>query len=137
MYMKRALGCGIVGFLSVASLFAAPASEVADAAMKGNKEAVRTLLARKADVNARQIDGTTALHWAVRGDDLETTDLLIRAGANVSAANREGATPLLLASVNGNAAMLEKLVNAGADPNAKLSKDGDTALMMAARTGKI
>jgi ankyrin repeat protein len=98
---------------------------------------VRSLLQRKANVNAPQIDGTPALDWAVRADDLEMAELLIRAGANVSAANRDGATPLLLATVNGNAAMIEKLVKAGADPNAPLTKTGDTALMMAARTGKI
>src|SRR5205807_3578904 len=107
-----------------------------DAAMRGNRDAVRSLLEKKSDVNARQTDGTTALHWAVRSDDLETADVLIRAGANVSAANREGATPLLLASENGNAAMIEKLIKAGADPNTPLTKYGDTALMMAARTGK-
>ena len=67
---------------------------------------------------------------------LETAELLIGAGANVSAANRDGATPLLLATINGNAAMIEALVKAGADPNAPLTKYGDTALMMAARTGK-
>jgi len=112
------------------------ASDVADAAMKGNKEAVRSLLLKKADVNAPQVDGTTALHWAVRANDLATTDLLIRAGAKVSAANREGATPLMLATENGNATMIEKLIKAGADANAPLTKDGDTALMMAARSGK-
>ncbi len=104
--------------------------------MRGNKEAVRTLIQQKAIVNAPQRDGTTALHWAVRTDDLETADLLIRAGAKISAANHDGATPLLLASINGNAAMLERLIKAGADPNAALTKYGDTALMMAARTGK-
>jgi uncharacterized protein len=133
--MKRLLQCCAMVLVPV-SLIAAASSELADAAMKGNQEAVRALLQGKANVNAPQSDGTTALHWAVRADDLETTDLLIRAGANVSAANREGATPLLLASVNGNAAMLEHLIKAGADPNAALTKDGDTALMMAARTGK-
>ena len=69
-------------------------------------------------------------------DDLDTADLLIRAGAKVSAANREGATPMLLAAMNGNAAMIDKLVKAGADPNAPLTQSGDTALMMASRTGK-
>jgi ankyrin repeat protein len=122
--------------LPVAGLLGAPASDLADAAMKGNKEAVRSLLQRKANVNAPQVDGTTALHWAVRSDDLETVDLLIRAGANVSAKNDEGATPLLLATIDGNAAMIERLIKAGADTNASLTKDGDTALMMAARTGK-
>jgi ankyrin repeat protein len=131
MWMKC---CG-VGLLT-AGLLGAAASDLADAAMNGNKEAVRSLLQGKANVDAPQVDGTTALHWAVRSDDLETAELLIRAGANVLAANREGATPLLLASINGNAAMIEKLVKAGADPNAPLTKYGDTALMMAARTGK-
>jgi ankyrin repeat protein len=131
----RLLGCWAVVLLPVAGLFGAAASDVADAAMKGNKEAVRSLLEHKADVNARQMDGTTALHWAVRADDRETAELLIRSGANVSVANRDGATPLLLAAVNGNAAMIETLIRAGADPNAPLTKYGDTALMMAARTG--
>jgi ankyrin repeat protein len=125
---------GLVVLLSSASAGAAN-SPMADAAMKQNHEAVRSLLRQKADVNAPQVDGTTALHWAVRLDDLDTADLLIRAGAKVSAANRDGATPLQLAALNGNAAMIEKLVKAGADPNAPLSASGDTALMLAARTG--
>jgi ankyrin repeat protein len=120
-----------------ALLAAAGRSEVADAAMQGNKATVRALLQQKADVNAPQIDGTTALHWAVEADDLELTDLLIRAGANVSAANKAGATPLLLATTNGNAVVIERLITAGADPNAPLTKSADTALMMASRTGKI
>ena len=46
-------------------------------------------------------------------DDAELVDQLIRAGANVKAANRYGITPLYLACVNGNAAMIEKLLKAG------------------------
>ena len=130
------LSC-ILALLSVAGVARAAISEVADAAMTGNKETLRSLLQRKANVNAAQIDGTTGLHWAIRADDLETAELLIGAGANVSAPNRAGATPMLLATINGNAAMIEKLVAAGADPNAALTKTGDTALMMASRTGKI
>ena len=134
--MRGLLGCGIALFVTAACLPAAPAtSEVADAAMRRDKAAVRSLLERKADVNRPQTDGTTALDWAVRGDDLETAELLIRSGADVSAANRDGVTPLLLASINGNAAMIEILIQAGADPNAPLTKYGDTALMMASRTG--
>jgi len=129
-------GRGVMVLLPGAILLGAPASDVADAAMKGNKDAVRALVQQKANVNAPQADGTTALHWAVQADDLELADLLIRGGANVSAANRDGATPLLLASVNGNAAMLEKLLQAGADPNAPLTKFSDTAVMIAARAGK-
>ena len=126
--------CWLVTSLSVATLRAAN-SELADAAMKGDKAAVRSLLQKKANVNAAQSDGTTALHWAVRLDDLETADLLIRSGANVSAATRAGATPLELAAINGSAAMVEKLLAAGANPNAVAS--GEPALMTAARTGSM
>jgi uncharacterized protein len=110
--------------------------EVADAAMRGDRVAVRTAIARKADVNLAQVDGTTALHWAVERDDLETVDLLLGAGARVAARTREAVTPLQLAAINGSAPMLDRLLKAGADPNAGLTPAGDTALMMAARTGK-
>ena len=66
--------------------------------MQGDKSALRTLLQQKADVNAPQADGTTALHWAVRANDLEMTEMLLRAGAHPSAANQSGATPMLLAA---------------------------------------
>src|ERR1700756_549078 len=95
MNIRHALGYCVVLFISASGLYAAH-SELADAVMNRNKDAVRTLLQRKVDVNAPQVDGMTALHWAVRQDDLETVDLLIRAGANVSAANRDGVMPMLL-----------------------------------------
>ena len=57
-------------------------------------------------------------HW----DDLETADLLIGAGANVNAKNDYSATPMSLACTNGNAAMVEKLLEAGANPNLPLHR---------------
>jgi ankyrin repeat protein len=114
----------------------AATTDVADAAMRGDREAVRAALARKADVNAVQTDGSTALHWAAERDDLEMADQLLRAGARVAARTREGVTPLQLAATNGSAAMIDRLLKAGADPNAPLTTAGDTAVMMAARTGK-
>jgi ankyrin repeat protein len=109
---------------------------VADAAMRGDKVAIQKLLAQKADVNAPQSDGATALHWAVFHGDKELVQQLVRAGANVSAPNREGATPLWLASVLGDASILSALVEGGADPNEKLPL-GRTPLMIASRTGKV
>ena len=105
--------------------------------MNRDAEAVRSLLAQRVDVNAGQLDGATALHWAVRWDDLATADLLIAAGADVEASNRNGATPMSLASVNGSAAMLEKLLEAGADPDGDFFANGETAIMMTARTGNV
>jgi uncharacterized protein len=135
MSMRRTLGCGLMMLMASTSAWAA-GSDVADAAMKRDAARVRALLQQKANVNTPQVDGTTALHWAVRLDDADLADLLIRAGANVSAANRAGVRPLQLAAMNGNAAMLDKLMKAGADPNAPLTQFGDTAVMMAARTGR-
>ncbi|HVH29526.1 MAG TPA: ankyrin repeat domain-containing protein [Vicinamibacterales bacterium] len=123
--------------LSLASLgtgVSAAGSEVADAVMRGDAAAARTLLAQKADVNAKQADGATALHWAVYRADTALTDLLLQAGANPSAANSEGATPLSLACLNGSAAIVDSLLKAGADANERMPR-GETALMMASRTG--
>ena len=131
---RKTLLC-VFGILCGAEFAHAATSDLADAVMKRDTIAVRALLQKKTDVNAPQNDGTTALMWAARLDDLDTADLLIRAGAKVTPANRDGATALELAAVNGSVQMLQKLIKAGADPNASLSKTGDTALMMAARTG--
>ena len=121
-------------FLSSSLL--AGTSDVADAAMNKNTASVRALIQQKANVNAPQADGTTALHWAARWDDPAMAGVLIQAGANAQAANRTGATPMFLAAVNGSAAMIEALLKAGAKANASVLSHGETALMMAARTGK-
>ena len=111
-------------------------SPVSDAAMKGDKAGLRVLLEQKADVNAPQTDGATAIQWASYRDDMEMVDLLISAGANVKLANREGATALYLASIHGNPAMIDKLLNAGADPNER-GPEGETPLMLASRAGNL
>ena len=111
-------------------------SEAADAVMSGNRQALESLLAKKADVNVAQADGATAMQWAAYRDDLATADLLLRAGANVKLANREGMTPLALAAINGSPAMIEKLLKAGADPNTQLPQ-GESVLMLTARNGNV
>jgi len=120
-----------MGAISAADL-AQPA--VVEAAKNGDRETIRALLQRKADVNAAEPDGSTALHWASYRDDVETADLLIRAGAKVNAATDLGVTPLWPASENGSSAMVRRLLEAGANPNLALVA-GETPLMVAARSG--
>ncbi|HYR83121.1 MAG TPA: ankyrin repeat domain-containing protein [Terriglobia bacterium] len=136
---KKGFGVGLwIGvLLSAVSPGAAAGRDfrLVDAAMRSDRGAVHSLLQQKIDVNAAQPDGMTALHWAVRHDDLETAQSLIRAGAKATAPTRYGVTPLYLACVNGNAAMIEVLLRAGANPNAT-NAGGETALMTAVRTGK-
>ena len=118
---------------------AAPAvdTRVADAAMQGNRELVRTLLKQAADVNAAQGDVMTALHWAASKDDTEMAQLLLNAGANVGATTRLGGiTPLWLAAQNGNGRVIEMLLKAGADANAA-ALTGVTPVMMAASSGNV
>ena len=50
--------------------------------------------------------------------------------------DRYGVTPLYLASVNGSAEMIRRLLDAGVDPNTT-DPGGETALMTAARTGAV
>jgi ankyrin repeat protein len=109
-------------------------ADVADAAMKGDKVALRSLIQQKADVNAAQVDGATALHWSVYRDDFEILELLIGAGARVDVKNREGVTPMHMASLYGNARAIERLLKAGADPKQK-GPAGETMVMLAARNG--
>jgi uncharacterized protein len=107
-----------------------------DAVKAGNREAVRALLKQPAAaLKPVEGDGATALHYAVRRDDLELARLLLSAGADGNAATREGITPLALAATNGSSRLTEVLLEAGANPNAVLP-EGETILMTAARTGR-
>jgi ankyrin repeat protein len=137
MHSQRTTGLILLFALAVtAAALAAERATVADAAERRDQAVVRTLLKSGVDVNATQIDGTTALHWAAYHDDAELAALLIKAGANVNTANRYGVPPLALASTNGNAAVVKLLLEAGADANAA-GKGGETVLMMAARSGSV
>ncbi len=107
-----------------------------EAVKAGDKAAVRRLAEDRAVVNTVEIDGTTALHWAAWHDDVESVRVLLRAGANVRAANRYGVTPLMLAVETGEDALVAALLEAGADPKTTLP-EGETALMTAARTGRV
>ncbi|MDE0073263.1 MAG: ankyrin repeat domain-containing protein [Gammaproteobacteria bacterium] len=130
----RLLGMAIVPLLLLGGGWSdAP---VADAAARGDLEAVRRLLREGADVNAPQGDGMTALHWAAERGDAELADVLLYAGARVDAGTRIGHyTPLHLASRRARATVVEVLLDAGSDPNASTTNSGATPLHLAAATG--
>src|SRR5262249_46311134 len=112
------------------------ASEVADAVMHQDAGRVQALLAKSADVNAAQADGTTARHWAAYHADPLTAKKLLAAGAKPGARTDTEMPPLALACEAGNAPLVELLLGAGADANQTLG-NGETPLMMAARTGTV
>jgi uncharacterized protein len=125
-----------VALCSASFLQAAPKPELLTAAIEGNFARVRSLVQGGANPDQADVDGTTALHWVVRGDDLQTTGFLIQHGANVNAADRYGETAMHLATLNGDAGIVRLLLDAGVSPNAA-NPSGETALMTASRAGAL
>jgi ankyrin repeat protein len=128
----------VAGVLSLAfaGVSAEPAaSPVADAAMRGDTAAVRTLVAQKADVNAPQGDGMTALHWTALNGDLATMDVLLKAKAAVEPVTRVGGySPLHLASSSGHGAAVVRLLDAGSNA-AAVTATGVQSVHFAAQSG--
>src|SRR6185436_2802648 len=117
-----------IGCLSGVISLSAAGSPLIDAVKKQDAQAVRALLKQKANINATEADGFTALHWAAQRDNTQLVELLLAAGASAKASTRYNITPLYLAAVNGNAPMIERLLAAGADPNSAAA-EGQTMLM--------
>ena len=106
------------------------------AAFFAGGDAVRLLLARGADVDAR---GTgwmsgTALHSGVSAHDADAVRALLDAGAEVDARQSVGYTPLHGAAHNGDAAIVRMLLEAGADPSLT-NDEGKDALAFAEEGG--
>ncbi|PYR33260.1 MAG: hypothetical protein DMF90_21415 [Acidobacteria bacterium] len=136
MLMSGPVFHSVALLLGLISFGAALDTSLSDAVKRGDHAAVRSLLQKRADVNAPEADGMTALHWAAQRDDLASATALVGAGANVAATTRYGITPLILAGSNGSATMIALLLKAGADPNSA-TPEGETALMAASRVGKV
>jgi uncharacterized protein len=135
--LMQGISAGILGalILSVALHASPDAVGVVEAAMRGDRDAVRSMLKDGADVNSAQGDGMTALHWAAMKGDVPLAEMLLYAGANVKATTRLGGyTPLMLAAKAGDAAMIGALAKAGADVKSATTT-GVTPLMLAAASG--
>ena len=127
--------------MALLSLASAREVSLADLAEERDVNAVHARLHEMdVDVNEAQGDGMTALHWAAFHDDADLAALLVGAKADLEVRTRVGAiTPLILASKNGSAEMVELLLTGGAaeaDPN-HASATGTTALMGAAMSGSV
>ena len=123
--MKAVIRSSVLGALCLAVLIGAgaPDAPVADAAMRGDVDAVRQLLREGAAVNAAQ----GALHWAAEHGDPELTEMLLYAGATIDVVTRIGEyTPLHIASRNGVSEVVSVLLAAGADVGATTVPGGTT-----------
>ena len=136
----RFLALSLISVLSIGAAFfvhAAGDPALVVAAREGDSETVRSLLARRVNVNDAARDGSTALLWAVHHSDLRMVRELAAAGAYLNTINRYGVTPLLEASRTGDSAMIAELLKAGADVRKSVHPEGETPLMAASRTGKL
>jgi ankyrin repeat protein len=134
--MRRCLQVALAICLVPAIVAAQSAAPIADAARRGNADAVRSLLKQGADVSAALGDGMTALHWAAERADLAMAEMLIYGGANVEAVTRIGHyTPLHLAAKAGSGPVVRALLKAGANGSAKSTPSGVTPLHLAAAAG--
>lgn len=132
--MKRLFAAAAI--LLTATLSASSTdTPVADAAMRGDAAAVKTLITSGADVNAAQGDGMTALHWTSLNGDAETTAALLSAGAKVDLPTRLGNyTPLHLASSRGHVAVIARLLDGGSVVTA-VTDTGVQPIHLAAQAG--
>ena len=110
---KRVGGSVLAGLLVWGSVSVTADTSLIGAVKSLDRPAVRALLQKRADVNAAEADGTTALYWAAERDDLEMVDLLIAAKADPNAKTRYGFSPLAMAAINGNAKIVERLLEGG------------------------
>jgi len=84
------------------------------AALKGQTDLVRKLIARDADVNK---PGWTPLHYAASGGHVEILQILLDEHAYIDAESPNKSTPLMMAARYGTPAAVKLLLEAGADPS--------------------
>lgn len=97
---------------------------------KENKESVKLLMNYKINVQAKDTQGWTALHFASRDNDFKLAGNLIKAGAFVNVQNENGWTPLHLSAKNGQNEVTQILLYFGALDTFK-NMEGKTASELA------
>lgn len=93
-------------------------------------EVIELLIANGSEVNTKDQDGETPLHYAAEHGDKHVAELLIANGADVNARNNTGETPLHCATLWAYKDVIELLIANGADIGLK-TKTGSTALQIA------
>ncbi|XP_070190178.1 protein phosphatase 1 regulatory subunit 12A-like isoform X11 [Littorina saxatilis] len=100
------------------------------ACSSGDKDEVKKLLERGADINTANVDGLTALHQACIDDNLDMVEFLVEEGADVDVCDNEGWTPLHATASCGFTEIARYLLKHGANV-AAVNNDGDLALDIA------
>ena len=107
-----------------------------EAVVKNKEKEVKALIELGADVNSKEIGGTTPLNLASNENYIEIAKLLIERGADVDAKDNSGWTPLHNATYNNHIETAKLLIEKGADVKAK-NYDGETPLYWASRNNSV
>lgn len=105
------------------------------AARNGQYETAKLLIDQGANVNAKDRFGRTSLLLAVGENHPQIVDLLVEAKADLDSVANYGSSPLTSAIQKGDVAMMSKLLDAGASPNAQVLKS--TPLFEAVKQGQV
>lgn len=105
-----------------------------EAALEGYADAVKVLLDRGADMNAKDEGGWTALFWAAFAQRRAVVRFLLEKGADANSKNKYDDTPLIRAAYAGDTETVRTLLEFKAEVNARDTL-GRSALMEAARQG--
>ena len=82
------------------------------AAWNGHTDIALTLLGSGAEVNAKDMEDTTALIMAAYKGHAETVRVLLEGGANVNGQNNDGGTALMIAAYEGESDTVKTLLSA-------------------------
>jgi len=93
----------------------------------GDREEVKVLLGRGADIDTANVDGLTALHQACIDDNLDMVEFLVANGADVNRGDNEGWTPLHATASCGFLSIAKFLLEHGANV-AAVNNDGELAI---------
>jgi len=93
----------------------------------GDREEVKVLLGRGADIDTANVDGLTALHQACIDDNLDMVEFLVSNGADVNRGDNEGWTPLHATASCGFLSIAKFLLDHGANV-AAVNNDGELAI---------
>jgi len=103
-------------------------SPLTNAISSGHYRASKMLIDARADLEVKDIYGSTSLHLAVDRQHNNCIDLLLKSKANINAVDNKGFTPLRYSLQNMHIDIFNRLIKGGADVNVQ-GKDGSTTLM--------
>ena len=106
--------------------------------IKGNnfEKEKKIIFYNTSEINATDNNGETELMLAVKSQNLELVNKLIKVGADIGIGNNKGETCLMIAVKNNNSQIADVLINNATDVNAQ-NNDGETALILAVKNQKL